>query len=83
MVKCKTGKRLYVNETLAEDALLDAHINFDYRAGSGPVAIYQCEECGNYHLTSHGEMNKRLALQLQNGFIQKQKQAAGWQDRWK
>lgn len=83
MIKCITGKRLYINENLAEDALIEAHINFEYRASSGPVAIYKCDECGNYHLTSHGEMNKRLALQLQSGFIQKQKQAARWQGKWK
>ncbi|MBK7650541.1 MAG: hypothetical protein IPJ20_07035 [Flammeovirgaceae bacterium] len=83
MTKCNTGKRLYTSEALAEDALIGAHINFDYRTGSGPVAIYKCDECGNYHLTSHGEMNKRLALQLQSGFIQKQKQAARWQDKLK
>ncbi|MDZ7650227.1 MAG: hypothetical protein U5K54_25565 [Cytophagales bacterium] len=34
-----------------------------------------------YHLTSRGEMNERLSMQLKNGVIQKQKQAARWQDK--
>ncbi|MEQ1586138.1 MAG: hypothetical protein ABL895_09685 [Cyclobacteriaceae bacterium] len=83
MKKCPTGKRLYLSEQLAEDALIEAHVHFDYRSGSGPVAVYQCEECGNYHLTSRGPMNTRLSQLLTNGTIQKQKEAARWQGRFK
>lgn len=83
MKKCTTGKRLYSNEQLAEDALIEAHIHFDYRSGGGPVAVYQCEECGNYHLTSQGAMNPRLSQQLANGVINKQKEAGRWQSKFK
>ena len=83
MKKCATGKRLYPNEQLAEDALIEAHIHFDYRAGGGPVAVYLCDECGEYHLTSQGPMNTQLALQLKNGAIQKQKEAGRWQNKFK
>lgn len=83
MKKCPTGKRLYHSEQLAEDALIEAHIHFDYPAGGGPVAVYQCDECGEYHLTSRRPMNARLALQLADGSIQKQKEAGRWQSKFK
>ena len=82
-MKCTTGKRVYLTELLAEDALIEAHIHFDYRAGGGPIAIYQCDDCGQYHLTSRGPMNVPLAKQLANGTISKQKQAKRWQDKFK
>jgi hypothetical protein len=83
MKKCPTGKRLYHSEQLAEDALIEAHIHFDYRAGGGPLTVYQCDECGEYHLTSRGVMNARLAQQMANGTIQKQKEASRWQGKFK
>ncbi len=83
MKKCPTGKRLYHSEQLAEDALIEAHIHFDYRSGGGPIAVYRCEDCGDYHLTSRGPMNERLARLLDKGEIQKQKEASRWQDKFK
>lgn len=83
MKKCPTGKRLYLSEQLAEDALIEAHVHFNYRSGSGPVAVYRCEDCGNYHLTSQGPMNTRLSQLLTNGTIKKQKEAVRWQGKFK
>jgi len=83
MKKCITGKRQYHSQQLAEEALIEAHIHFDYRAGGGPVTVYQCEDCGEYHLTSQGAMNERLATLLSNGTIKKQKLAAQWQNKFK
>jgi hypothetical protein len=83
MKKCPTGKRLYHSEQLAEDALIEAHIHFDYRAGGGPLAVYQCDECGEYHLTSRGPMNARLASQIADGTIKKHKEAGRWQGKFK
>jgi len=83
MKKCPTGKRLYPSEQLAEDALIEAHIHFDYRAGGGPVSVYQCDECGEYHLTSRFPINARLAELLANGTINKQKEAGRWQSKFK
>jgi hypothetical protein len=83
MMKCPSGKRQYLTESVAEEALIEARIQFDYRQGNGPVAVYQCEDCGNYHLTSKGTMNVRLSQLLEEGKIQKQKQAQHWQRKWK
>jgi hypothetical protein len=82
MLKCSTGKRIYITESLAEDALIDAHSRHQY-AGTGPVAVYQCEECGYYHFTSKGEMNKKLAEQIANGKIKRQQEANQWMNKLK
>lgn len=80
ITKCVTGKKIYVTATLAEDALIDAHIRFQYNH-QGPVAIYRCDDCGYYHFTSQGVMNERLKKALQDGSIARQKQASHWEDK--
>jgi len=69
---------VYLTEDLAEEALLQAHTLFDYSKDSGPIAVYRCEDCGNYHLTSRGPMNAKLADQIKNGKIDRDKEAERW-----
>ncbi|QLH31425.1 MAG: hypothetical protein HWD62_02325 [Cyclobacteriaceae bacterium] len=80
---CISGKRSYLNTMQAEEALLQAHIQFNYRAGTGPVTYYKCEDCGDYHLTSQGVMHPTLANAIRNGTIKKQKEADSWSDKFK
>lgn len=82
MLKCPTGKRVYPTETMAEDALIDAHSRHQY-SGTGPIAVYQCEDCGYYHFTSKGEMNKKLAEQIVSGKIKRQQEANQWKSKLK
>jgi len=82
MLKCRTGKRVYPTEALAEDALIDAHCRNNY-ASTGPIAVYQCEECGYYHFTSKGKMNERLAEQITSGKIKLHQQANEWSKRFR
>jgi hypothetical protein len=42
-----------------------------------------CSECGAYHLTSQGPMNKKLAESLANGEIDRQKDSNSWMDKIK
>lgn len=83
MIKCVTGKRSYLTQELAEDALIGAHTRFDYLKHQGPVAVYRCSDCGNYHLTSKGPMNARLEKQVSDGSIGRQKQADAWLNKVK
>lgn len=76
---CPTGKRLYLTHELAEEALVHAWSTFHYSAGKGPIAIYQCEDCGYFHFTSKGEMNKKLADLLREGKISKWREASDWE----
>ena len=71
MNRCATGKIVFQSESLGEDALIDVWIRNNYQAGQGPVAIYRCDDCGNFHFTSKGAMNERLKKELDNGSILK------------
>lgn len=75
------GKRSYLSQELAEEALIAAWTAFDYSEGHGPVAVYLCEDCGSYHLTSRGPMNERLASAIAGGEIGREKQAEKWTQR--
>lgn len=74
---------MYSTLEMAEDALIEARTRFDYPPNSGPIAVYPCEDCGHYHLTSQGKMNEKLAKYLAEGKIQLQKEANRWLDKLK
>lgn len=83
MVRCVTKKKMYQTESAAEDALIAAWETYDYKGSGGPVGVYFCDNCGTYHLTSKGEMNKRLAEAISSGSIQRQAEANRWSDKFK
>jgi hypothetical protein len=83
MVKCSTHKKVYYSEAQAEEALLQAHINFSFRDKDGPVTYYKCEDCGYFHLTSKGIMNETLKRSLKDGKINKAKEVEGWERKLK
>lgn len=83
MIKCVSGKKVYLTREHAEEALIGAHTRYDYANGQGPVNVYQCEDCGYYHLTSKGTLNDVLARQKQAGKIDRDKEAAAWLNKLK
>lgn len=83
MDRCETQKKMYLTESAAEDALIAAWITYDYKGSQGPVGFYLCDNCGAYHLTSKGEMNKRLADEISSGRIQRQAEADRWINKFK
>lgn len=83
MVTCVSNKKPYPTKEIAEDALIEAHTNFEYTRGNGPIAVYVCEDCGYYHLTSQGAMNQRLEQLLKDGKIHRQKEANQWLTKMK
>lgn len=74
---------MYATESIAEEALISARITYSYPQDSGPVGVYLCEDCGQYHLTSQGIMNKKLAALMASGKIRQAKQAEDWVDKIK
>lgn len=80
---CPSGKRSYSTQELAEEALIQARTAYDYPDGQGPVAVYRCEDCGEFHLTSRGPMNARLAAFLSEGKIDLHKEARKWEDKFR
>jgi hypothetical protein len=81
--KCPTYKKVYLTESIAEEALISAWITYNYAQGSGPINIYICEDCGYYHLTSKGPMNKKLEEQIASGKIHQKKGENAWLDKLK
>ena len=69
---------MYPSQEIAEEALIEARTQFDYKLNQGPIGVYQCEDCGYYHLTSQGKMSDKLASQLKDGKINLQKEANQW-----
>ena len=82
-MKCASNKKVYPTKEIAEDALLEVYMQFEYPRGNGPIGVYQCEDCGYYHLTSKGVMNERLSQLLSSGKINRQHQANQWLDKIK
>ena len=82
-MKCASHKRVYQSHELAVDALIEARTRFEYAPSGGPIAVYQCDECGYYHLTSKGKMEPRLEKLLKDGDITRQKEADRWLDKLK
>ncbi|MBL7857339.1 MAG: hypothetical protein JNM57_06600 [Cyclobacteriaceae bacterium] len=83
MASCSSGKKMYASEAIAEDVLIEAWTRYDYAPNHGPIAIYLCEDCGAYHLTSKGVMNEKLAQYIKEGKISRQKEADRWLNRLK
>lgn len=78
---CASGKKTYLSQELAEEALLGARIRYEFRPGNGPVAVYKCEHCGGYHLTSRGEVNPRLEAETRSGNLRREQEASYWLDK--
>jgi hypothetical protein len=83
MITCSSGKKVYATEALAEEALLEVWLRYNVSASNGPVAVYRCDDCGLYHLTSQGTMNAKLAQQLAEGKIKRQQEINFWEDKFK
>jgi hypothetical protein len=83
MTKCVSNKKMYPTMDVAEDALIEARTNFEFPSGHGPVGVYQCEDCGYFHLTSRGPVNEKLARHLADGKIKLQKEANKWLGKMK
>lgn len=83
MKACITGKKIYLTQGVAEDVLIDTQSKFEFTSGNGPIAVYRCDDCGYYHLTSRGPMNERLAKFISDGKLNLQKEANRWLDKFK
>ena len=78
MITCVSNKKVYRTKEIAEDALIEAHSQFQYKENSGPIAVYHCEDCGYFHLTSRGPINARLQEMMKDGKIKRQQEANDW-----
>jgi len=74
---------MYASKELAEDVLIETWTRFDFNTNSGPVSVYQCEDCGQFHLTSRGPMNEKLSKAITEGTIHRLKEANRWADKFR
>lgn len=79
MSSCPSGKRSFYNQSLAEEALVEHLIRFNHPEGTGPVNVYLCDDCGEYHFTSKGPMSELLSKKSE--YIQKQQFSRNWENR--
>ncbi len=80
-MKCVSGKRVYESEELALDALIQNQIRNHYRDGSGPVNVYECHECKNWHFTSKGPKADILEDPETIQRIRKEREGLEWESR--
>ncbi len=80
MSPCPAQKRKDTTEEMAEDALIEARTRFIHNSAIG---VYQCEDCGQWHLTSQGVLNPRLKKLLKDGTIKRDRDALNWEMKLK
>jgi hypothetical protein len=81
--RCTSGKRVYDSQAIAEDVLIELWTKNDYAENQAPIAVYKCEDCGLYHLTSRGPINESLSKYLASGKLKLNKEANRWLDKFK
>lgn len=81
MKRCASQKKMYSSESIAVDALIEAWIHFEFKPNQGPVAVYLCTDCSQYHLTSQGNMNATLAQYVKDGTLKRMKEASNWEKK--
>jgi hypothetical protein len=81
--RCISGKKMFDSQQLAEDMLIELWTRNEYSTGHAPIAVYKCEDCGHYHLTSRSPMNEKLAAVLANGKLKLHREANKWMDKFK
>lgn len=76
-MRCPTGKNSYYSESEVQEALIRSHIRFL----QGAKNYYQCHDCGEYHLTSQGEINPILNDPEVKKRIKREQQEQEWTGR--
>lgn len=70
------SKRSYLTEALAVTALQEVRGRFELNQST---TVYQCQDCGAWHLTSKGDMHPSLKNYLNSGEAKKQREAEYWE----
>lgn len=82
-MRCVSGKRSYPTKELAEEALLENWSRNYHNSQSGPINVYQCDDCGEYHFTSKGEINPILQSEDNIKRINRSREANFWEGKFK
>lgn len=77
-MRCPTGKNGYYTESEVQEALIRSHIRFLQAAKS----YYNCHDCGEYHLTSQGDVNPLLNDPAVKSRIKREQQEQEWMNKF-
>lgn len=78
-MNCVTGKNGYRTKEFAEEALVETRTRFHHRDNSGPIAVYLCDDCGEWHFTSKGPVSDLLNADSTQKRIENQQEANYWE----
>ncbi len=78
-MSCSTGKNGYYTEEEVQEALIRSQIRFIKAANN----YYQCNDCGEYHLTSQGDEHPMLKEPKVVARIQREQRVQEWEGRFK
>ncbi|MEQ6119878.1 hypothetical protein [Reichenbachiella sp. MALMAid0571] len=82
-MNCVTNKRCYETKEMAEEALIQNRSRNHHAPNTGPVNVYHCHECGNYHFTSKGPSSEILNAEDVKRKIALGKEASYWEDKYR
>ncbi|NQZ78236.1 MAG: hypothetical protein HRT61_19340 [Ekhidna sp.] len=80
---CITGKICYLDEDLALEALIQFYIRNSTQIASGPVNVYHCPECNEWHFTSKDAPNPNLIDKETTRRILEERRAYSWEQKFK
>ncbi|MEO9868856.1 hypothetical protein [Ekhidna sp.] len=80
---CVSGKVRFELKELAEESLIQHHIRNNYQRGQGPLNVYQCLDCGNWHFTSKGDSHEMFEDPEVIRKINHERRGLEWEQRLK
>lgn len=76
---CSTGKNGYYTEKEVQEALIRSHIKFNKAA----INYYQCNDCGEFHLTSQGALHSLINEPKVQERIKRERRSQEWEGRFR
>ena len=67
------------SKELAEEALIANRSKFHHNEENGPINVYECEDCGNWHFTSKGPKSELLSSPEIRKSISLNREASYWE----
>lgn len=78
-MSCSTGKNGYYTEKEVQEALIRSHIKFNKAA----INYYQCNDCGEFHLTSQGALHSLINEPKVQERIKRERKSQEWEGRFR
>ena len=82
-MKCISGKTSYHTKEMAEEALIQHRSRHFHRLTSGPINVYQCDDCGEFHFTSKGPIHPLLQSEDIQKEIKLAQEASHWEGKFR